>query len=321
MTAKPAFQRLMFVVRAMVTVTALWLVFYKLGIESSLLALCRADLSWLVIAGVITMAQIVLVTWRWAAIHLLLAGKRLPRSLLLGQLMRTTIGGDAVRVVAVAHKTGVKPVLRSVACDRLVGLAVLVAPVSVTSPPFAFVVSDGPALASAAAIAAVGVATFLPLFVAPLLPARWPFIGGFSEILFHDLRREATSGALSWTILLTSVSVYLVLAHTLGVGPSLPLVLAILTARLITSVPISLGGWGIREATFASAFVLPGRDPTSGTATPILFGLTTPLGGTAVEVIFLAREFFRAAEARDWRIIDWILARVNRVNRGCGGAP
>src|SRR5262249_56140773 len=53
---------------------------------------------------------------------------------------------------------------------------------------------------------------------------------------------------------------------------------------LISSVPISLGGWGVREGALAAGFVLVGATSEAGVATSVLFGLTGPLIGLITEL-------------------------------------
>ena len=64
---------------------------------------------------------------------------------------------------------------------------------------------------------------------------------------------------------------------------------------MISSVPISLAGWGVREGALATGFVLVGASSEAGVATSILFGLTGPLIGLMTE---LATPFVRLHEIR-----------------------
>jgi hypothetical protein len=66
-------------------------------------------------------------------------------------------------------------------------------------------------------------------------------------------------------------------------------------ALLISSVPFSLAGWGVREGALAAGFVLVGSSSEAGVATSILFGLTGPLIGLLTE---FTTPFVRAREIR-----------------------
>jgi uncharacterized membrane protein YbhN (UPF0104 family) len=57
---------------------------------------------------------------------------------------------------------------------------------------------------------------------------------------------------------------------------------------LVSALPISLGGWGVREGALVAAFSLVHADPAAVAATSVMFGLTTPLvGGIAAAIALL----------------------------------
>jgi uncharacterized membrane protein YbhN (UPF0104 family) len=83
------------------------------------------------------------------------------------------------------------------------------------------------------------------------------------------------------------VSVFLFVALVRSVDGSVPFTagaLVILPALLAVSVPVSLGGWGVREAAIASGFSLLGADIVPAMTASILFGLSGPLSGAAIEL-------------------------------------
>lgn len=302
-------------VRIAVTAAALWLVFGKFGVYQVLKQLGHLDPLWLCFAGVITMGQIVLLTWRWKLLHEWLTGEPASfqalfvatgRSLLLGQLMPTTIGTDAVRVFAVADKSKVMSVLRSVTSDRLVGLATLVAIVTATLPLFALVVPSRAALTSVVLIALAGIAGFALLVAEPPVLRRLPFIGSYVGTVCNDLRRVMRRRERGMSVAIVSLAsqlfaILLFIALVRGVGgatSALLLAVIVSPALLVASVPVSLGGWGLREATIASAFLLIGADPALGTTASILYGLTNPLGGALAELAALVASLCRRAQGR-----------------------
>ena len=59
-------------------------------------------------------------------------------------------------------------------------------------------------------------------------------------------------------------------------------------ALLVSALPISLGGWGVREGALVAALSLVHADPAAVTATSVMFGLTTALvGGIAATMALL----------------------------------
>jgi glycosyltransferase 2 family protein len=53
-------------------------------------------------------------------------------------------------------------------------------------------------------------------------------------------------------------------------------------ALLASSLPISLGGWGVREGALLATFSLVHADPAGVAATSVMVGLTMPLTGAVV---------------------------------------
>jgi glycosyltransferase 2 family protein len=88
----------------------------------------------------------------------------------------------------------------------------------------------------------------------------------------------------------TSALAFVALVRTVDPGVS-PVVstLVILPALLILAVPISLAGWGVREAAIASGFAMFGADPVPAVTASILFGLSGPVSGAATELLGLLR--------------------------------
>jgi hypothetical protein len=70
--------------------------------------------------------------------------------------------------------------------------------------------------------------------------------------------------------------------------PALDCLVLVPPALLVSALPISLGGWGVREGALVAAFSLVHADPAAVAATSVMFGLTTPLvGGIAAAVALL----------------------------------
>ena len=69
--------------------------------------------------------------------------------------------------------------------------------------------------------------------------------------------------------------------------PALDCLILVPPALLVSALPISLGGWGVREGALVVAFSLVHADPAAVAATSVMFGLTTPLVGGIAAVISL----------------------------------
>jgi glycosyltransferase 2 family protein len=119
-----------------------------------------------------------------------------------------------------------------------------------------------------------------------------PWIGSYATMLGDDARRIVVSRQRGSSVLFLALATHLLgvlliyqLAHALGSAISLVDCLLIVPATLfISAVPISLGGWGIRDGALAAGFVMMGLSSEEGVATAVLFGLTGPLIGLLAEL-------------------------------------
>src|SRR5262249_28375522 len=292
--------RLGTIARLVVTLGAAWLVYERTDWVVLAGLLARAELSPLAVAGVVLAGQFAVVGWRWQMVIQALGGGSvagaqlaiaLGRSMLLGQPLPSTLGGDMVRVVVLSGQTGLAIAARSVICDRIVAVAVLIALVAVVLPVFALVAGAGTVF-MLAGVSLGGLAIFFVLLVHSdrLLGLSW--IGSRPALVIADLRQMFGGGRFTHFILLLSLATHLLgvaliyeLAHAVAAPISLVQCLVIVPPTLlISAIPISLGGWGVREGALAAGFALVGASIEAGVATSILFGLTGPLIGVIAEL-------------------------------------
>ena len=211
---------------------------------------------------VLLMYLLVSVRWRLVALAL---GAALPAGAALravfvglfgGQLLPTTVGSDVVRGWAAARHLGSLPrAAASIVADRLVGLV-------------------GVCILLAAVSAALG-ATALAISAA--------LLAGF--LLFLKVRSQPLplGAALLLAVVIHVLHVFAAAlsAAAYGVDASAALWFAVLPAAIIaTAVPVSINGWGVREAVVVT---LAG---THGVAAPdaLLVSVTLGLLNTAASL-------------------------------------
>jgi uncharacterized membrane protein YbhN (UPF0104 family) len=219
----------------------------------------------------------------------------LGRSMLFSQILPTTVGGDIVRVVAVAGHTGTALAVRSVMCDRVVGLAVLVAMVVAMLPLFAFLASIGAAFAALASVSLGGVSMFLVLLAYRDRLLRLPWIGKYPSLIAADLRRMFTKDPMTLVVVLLAIAGHVLsvlmifsLARALAASISFFQALVIVPpVLLISALPISVGGWGVREGALAAGFAMIGASSEAAVGASVLFGLSGPLIGAISELAML----------------------------------
>jgi glycosyltransferase 2 family protein len=304
--------------KALVTVAALWLVVRNYDVSRVLAAVAHANGGRLTLVAAITAIQLAVQVWRWQLVHRCLTAVRAPfwtlflgfgRGLLYGQLFPSTLGTDAIRVATIAPSAGVQMAARSVICDRFLGLLGLLAIVAATLPLFAVFVDAGLPLLTLAGVTFGSLGAAAAFLLWPRLLELVPYVGRFGAAAMRDLgaviapgRSGFAIGGLTLLTHLSSVGLFAAIAWALDVRISLlASLLVIPPTLLIISVPVSLGGWGVREAAVASGLVMMHADPVGGIAVSVLYGLVSPLSGAAIELAaLLARTGARLAHlARD----------------------
>lgn len=222
-----------------------------------------------------------------------------------GQALPAGIGGDAVRVwLLIRRGASIGPSVSSVLLDRLIGFATLLILIAATLPVLFSYVDDSRARLGVVLMLLVGAAGFGALIALSYVPgrvSRWPTMHRLSESV-GTARRTALSSrpalrafGLSFVLhLLLLVSIYL-----LALGLSLELeplaCLALLPpVILLSTLPISLAGWGVREGATVAALHFAGVPAGDALALSVLFGI-------ALLVVSLVGSMFWLAQGREAR--------------------
>jgi len=246
----------------------------------------------LILAVALTVLQCVLLGWRWHRIIGWLDARIPPgdaiRWVFIGvffnQAMPSSVGGDAVRIWYL-HRQRVPAGVpfASVAIERLTGLVLLGWMVSVATAwrwevlgrhAFAVpMVVVGPALTvGLVALAVIGRRP--PRWLSPTLAASLRATGqGLAGLLRSPwVFGEAVLLGMAGTF------VAILAAMALGAGLGLPAGLADYTALvggavLLAVLPVSLGGWGVRESAMVALFGTIGVRPEPALALSLIWAL------------------------------------------------
>ena len=291
--------RLIVAARWLVTVLALWLILRSIDFGAVLDLISRAALPALGLASFVVAMQFLLLVWRWQLVIRMLGGAVvglgalsvfLGHSFLIGQVLPSSVGGDVARTLMLARLTGPVAAARSVVCDRLLGLAGL-AVLAVPTLPIIAERMGGPAPFLTLTIAALGTMAAVALALAsPSIIHAMPWLRRLLATVAGDLRLAVCSGKVSLIAVavglgsnLLSVLLIYILGSAVGADlRALDCLVLVPPALLASALPISLGGWGVRESALLAAFSLVQANPAAVAATSIMFGLTTPLSGAAV---------------------------------------
>lgn len=271
----------------------------------------QADFSWFLLAVVLGIVANVVSALRWLAIarHLGLvatARQLLPaygRGVTLNTVLPgATLGGDAYRAV-VLQKLG-NPMLKaaaSVALDRLSGLWALF--VISWCAWLALAWADPPPLPSASLrphLVAIGGAVAAP-FLARALAGRLALDP--HTLAARGLRLLSETARLAQVTFLASAVVQLATIAALwaalrAVSPEVPLLyLAAVAAPvfLASALPVSVGGYGTREAAMAAYWLLAGLPAEIAVAGGLLHGIATTLQGALWAPLFLFEQHHEPA--------------------------
>lgn len=252
----------------------------------------QISLIWIALAIAATLAQIGVAALRWREIaNACDAHLSIPMALrfnLVGaffnQTLPSTIGGDGARLwLLQRHGAGWQAATYSVLVDRAVGLIVLAVIVVVSLPWSLSLIGNAhgrTALALLDLAALAGCVAFLVFgrlswrWIQEIWPAR--HLHGCARLaaqVMFDARIGPRILVLSVLNHLLSVVIAwcaaLAIAAPVSFGEMLLLIPPIL---LVTLMPISIAGWGVREQTMQVAFTYAGLAAADGVTVSLLFG-------------------------------------------------
>lgn len=266
-----------------------------------------ADPAWFALAFVMGVTANVVSAWRWLAIarHMGLnasAAALLPaygRNVTLNTVLPgATLSGDAYRAL-VLQRLG-NPVIRaaaSVAIDRLSGLWALFV---ISWLAWLALAASGTATVAPAVLnthlAALAAAVAAP-YAARALAGRPTLNLAPGRLPARFLRLLSETARLTWLTFVPSVVVQLATIAALwaamhAVAPEVPKLTLIAVSApvfLAAALPVSVGGFGTREAALAAYWTLAGLPADAAVAGALLHGLATTLQGALWAPLFLLK--------------------------------
>src|ERR1700692_3171281 len=286
-------------IKILISAALLYLALRKANFSDLASRIDVASLGWLALAIAATFLQIFVGVLRWRIVTAE-CGAPLPirqamRYNLIGsffnQTLPSSIGGDAVRLWLVARAgAGWRAATYSIFVDRaivLIALAIII----VASLPWSYnLISDSHGRSALLLVDFAALAGGLGFLVLGRLP--WPWLKRWWAT--HHL--HACSVIANRVIFSRDrgpkVAVLSVLVHILAVviawcvvqSIAAPVVfgqifLLIPPVMLITMLPISIAGWGVREATMGLAFGYAGLMTNEGVNVSLLFGAVSFIVG------------------------------------------
>jgi uncharacterized membrane protein YbhN (UPF0104 family) len=287
---------LLAVAKLIVSVVAFWLVLRAVDFGELLKQFSGADPLWIGLGFLTLVVHLALVVWRWDYVMVRFYGLRLGLrrlSLVFGlgeavaPILPSFLGTDLVRTLALAGQASLVTVAKTVLVDRVIGLVALLLLIALSVPFFAAMVSSGPALAVIAALGFGGLMAFVVgLQTGPLI-ARIPALGPNLAKLLAEIRRVAIDRRAMLLLVGSGLVVHVIAVLTFwcaarmlhGSVDFVSTLLIVPSALLIAALPVSLGGWGVREGALVAGFALVGADAENIVAASICFGLSSLVSG------------------------------------------
>lgn len=298
----------LFLVKAAITVALLYFAIGRGNFAALGERLSRLDPAWMAAALAAVAVQTVLLALRWRDIAMS-CGAVLPLrrsfeftmiSIFFGQVLPSTVGGDAVRIWLLARNGSKWSVATySVLIDRFVGVFALAVMV-IACLPWSLTLIQNPIGRIALLLIGFGSVSAGLLFIvlgnmqSAFLQRFWP-IRHLMKLAVTLRELSLTSTAGLWTMVLSLLCHVLTstiawcAAHAVGASFEFThSLLLIPPIMLISTVPISIAGWGVRETALILAFSYAGLPESDALVVSILFGATMLAFGIAGGGVWLA---------------------------------
>ena len=286
-------------IKILISAALLYLALRKVNLSELGARINVASLGWIGMAIAVTFLQIFVGVLRWREISAEcgapLATKQAMRFNLIGtffnQTLPSSIGGDAVRLWLVARSgAGWRAATYSIFVDRAIGLIAL-AVIIVASLPWSYsLIRDPHGRSALLFVDFAALAGGMGFLVLGRLP--WPWLKRWwgthhlyacsviaNRVIFS---RERGPKVVVLSLLVHVLAV--VIAWCVVQSIAAPVVFSqifqlVPPVMLITMLPISIAGWGVREATMGLAFGYAGLAANEGVNISLLFGAVSFIVG------------------------------------------
>jgi uncharacterized protein (TIRG00374 family) len=278
-------------IKAAVSGLLLYFALRAVNIASVTDRLSQINFRWVGIGLVVLLAQLFVLAVRWRQVVLWCGAElSLPQTFRLNliatffnQTLPSSVGGDAVRMWLLAKQANWRAAAYSVFLDRVIGVVAL-ASLVVVCLPWTLALVRNPVGRAALLLIGLGFIAAGVVFVGLAwrhlqFLQRWSLtrhlaaVATVSASILHSPRAALTIFGLSIAIHLLSATAAWCAARAVGADLSLLYcVFLVLPVIMVTVVPISIAGWGVREGAMVAAFGYAGLPQSDGLAVSLLFG-------------------------------------------------
>ena len=260
------------------------------------------------------LAQVVFLAIRWQQI-VARCGADLPLAqavrfsiiaAFFNQTLPSSVGGDAVRIWLVGKQANWRVAAYSVFLDRVVGVVALAALV-VVCLPWTLELVHSPVGRAALLLIGWGCIAAGVIFIGLASPRlqilqRWVVtrhLAAGPTVALGILRSPRSLGTIfSLSIVIHLLTTRAAWCAARAVGADMSLLYSLFLVPpviLVTVVPISIAGWGVRESAMIAAFAYAGLPQSDGLIVSLLFGIGFLFVGIAGGLVWVPGH--RASEA------------------------
>jgi hypothetical protein len=280
------------IIKAAVSGLLLYFALAAVDIGTVKARLGRIDAAWVALGLLVLVVQTVVIAVRWQRIVIrcgasLQVGRAFRISMIAGffnQTLPSSVGGDAIRIWLLAKHSDWRTAAYSVLLDRVIGVVALACLV-VVCLPWTLALISNPVGRGALLLIGFGAIAAGLVFIALgwerlRILQRWSptrhlaAVAGVATALLRAPRAFVPIFALSIIIhLLTALAAWCA-ARSVG-ATNLSLLYSLFLVPpvvLVTVVPISIAGWGVRESAMIAAFGYAGLAQSDGLIVSLLFG-------------------------------------------------
>jgi uncharacterized membrane protein YbhN (UPF0104 family) len=285
--------------KILVSAALLYFSLRKINLSELVSRINVSSLGWIALAIAVTFLQIFVGVLRWREISAEcgapLETKQAMRFNMIGtffnQTLPSSIGGDAVRLWLVARNgAGWRAATYSIFVDRAVGLIALAVIIVATLPWSYNLITDPHGRSALLLVDFAALAGGLGFLVLGVLP--WPWLKRWwgthhvqacaviaNRVIFSRDRGPKLA-VLSVLVHVLAVVIAWCVVRSIAAPVKFGQVFQLVPpVMLITMLPISIAGWGVREATMGLAFGYAGLMTNEGVNVSLLFGAVSFIVG------------------------------------------
>lgn len=282
-------------IQLLASVALMWALVSTVGIEQVVSRLVLHNPAAAGLAVVLLAVQLVAAMLRWRLVCAALGVQPPGRGVTLGwvgmgqalsQVLPSSVGGDGYRVLALGRRAGFGAAARTVIADRVAGLLTLAAlalPMSIAAIPHtaSSIAFSAFAILSGALLAAGVAAGVLARLLARWTASRRAAAVAMDVATMYSRATLLPVFGISAAIHVFSMSVVICLSAALALDEVLwwQAALVVPGTLLAAAIPLSLGGWGIRESSMVFSLAAFGVSEAAALALSISYGLAMAAGG------------------------------------------